>query len=79
MDGRTDGRTDAMAHGRTDEGHFYSPPPPTLGDNKRAKMALNCSPEFKVVIVLTVCVAVLVRIGFDQFNLGNHLPCLMGS
>ena len=79
MDGRTDGRTDAMAHERTDEGHFYSSPPPKLGDNKRAKMALNCSPEFKVVIVQTVCVAVLVRIGFDQLNLWNHLPCLMGS
>ena len=30
MDGRTDGHT----HGQTDEGHFYSPPPPTLGDKK---------------------------------------------
>ena len=31
--GRTEGRTDAITHTRTDEGHFYSPPPPTSGDN----------------------------------------------
>ena len=31
--GRTEGRTDAITHTRTDEGHFYSPHPPTSGDN----------------------------------------------
>ena len=33
--GWTEGRTDGITHTRTDEGHFYSPPPPTSGDNKR--------------------------------------------
>ena len=33
--GRTDGRKDGITHTRTDEGHFYSPPPPTLGDNEK--------------------------------------------
>ena len=32
--GRTEGRTDEITHTRTDEGHFYSPPPPMSGDNK---------------------------------------------
>ena len=35
--GRTAGRTDGVTHTRTDEGHFYSPPPPTSGDNKSHK------------------------------------------
>ena len=30
--GRTDGRTNGIMHTWTDEGHFYSPPPPTSGD-----------------------------------------------
>ena len=29
---RKDGRTDRRTHTRTDEGHFYSPPPPMSGD-----------------------------------------------
>ena len=33
-DGRTGGMTDGRTHTRTDEGHFYSPPPPTSGDEK---------------------------------------------
>ena len=32
--GGTDGRPDGITNTRTDEGHFYSPPPPTLGDNE---------------------------------------------
>ena len=32
-DGRKDGLTDGRMHKRTDEGHFYSLPPPTSGDN----------------------------------------------
>ena len=35
---RTTGR-DGITHTRTDEGHFYSPPPPTLGDNKRYQVS----------------------------------------
>ena len=35
-DGRPDGRTDGITHTRMDEGHFYSPPPPTSGDNKQS-------------------------------------------
>ena len=31
--GRTDRRMDGIMHTRTDEGHFYSTPPPTSGDN----------------------------------------------
>ena len=31
-DGRPDGQTDGITHTRSDEGHFYSPPPPTSGD-----------------------------------------------
>ena len=30
--GRTEGRTDGITDTQTDEGHFYSPPPPTSGD-----------------------------------------------
>ena len=30
---RTEGRTGGITHTWTDEGHFYSPPPPTSGDN----------------------------------------------
>ena len=33
MDGKTDGRTDGITHTQMDKGHFYSPPPPTSGDN----------------------------------------------
>ena len=29
---RRKGRTDGIMHTRTDEGHFYSPTPPTSGD-----------------------------------------------
>ena len=29
---RSDGMTEGRTHTRTDEGHFYSPPPPTSGD-----------------------------------------------
>ena len=32
-DGRTEGRADDITQTRTDEGHFYSPPPPASGDN----------------------------------------------
>ena len=32
--GRPAGRSDGITHTRTDEGHFYSPPPPTSGDNQ---------------------------------------------
>ena len=32
--GRPGGQTDGITHTRTDEGHFYSPPPPTSGDNQ---------------------------------------------
>ena len=41
-------------------------------------MALNCSAEFKSVIVQIICVAVCVCICFNHYNLGNHFPCLMG-
>ena len=36
MDGMTDGQTDRQTdgHTRTDEGHFYSPPPTTSGDKQ---------------------------------------------
>ena len=34
--GPTEGRTDGITHTRMEEGHFYSPPPPTSGDNKKA-------------------------------------------
>ena len=39
-EGRTDGRTDGITHTWTDEGHFYSPPPPTSGD-KNAVLTKN--------------------------------------
>ena len=34
-DGRNDGRTHGRTPTRTDECHFYNPPPPTSGDNNR--------------------------------------------
>ena len=35
--GRTAGGTDGITHTRMDEGHFYSPPPPTSGDKNMFK------------------------------------------
>ena len=37
--GRTEGMTDGRTHTRTDEGHFYCPPPPTSGDSKTVSAA----------------------------------------
>ena len=31
-----EGRTDGITHTRTNEGHFYSLPPPTSGDKNRS-------------------------------------------
>ena len=40
-DGRNYGRTGGRTHTRTDEGHFYSPPPPTSGDKYYPKDMLG--------------------------------------
>lgn len=48
-----------------------------IEQNIGAKMALSCSPGFKSVIVHIVSVAFWVCIGLNQYNLENHLPCLM--
>ena len=42
-DGRKDGRNDGRTHTRTDEGYFYSPPPPTSGDKNHTKLFQICS------------------------------------
>ena len=41
---RTDGRKDGITHTRTDESHFYSPPPPTSDDNQSDAPALEAYP-----------------------------------
>ena len=35
---RLDGRNDGRTHTRTDESHFYSPSPPTSGDNRNSQL-----------------------------------------
>ena len=35
--GKTDIRMDRITHTLTDKGHFYSPPPPTSGDNEASE------------------------------------------
>ena len=40
MDERKDGWTDGITHTRTDDGHYYSPHPPTSGKNKLKKKQL---------------------------------------
>ena len=44
-DGRTAGRMDGRTHTRTDEGHFYSPPPPTSADNYTRVFEVFCKEE----------------------------------
>ena len=55
--GRTDRRMDGITHTPTDKGHFFSPYPPTSGDNKNlipisngvlAHMDVAQGPNFKL-------------------------------
>ena len=44
---RSDGRNDRRTDGQMDEGHFYSPPPPTLGDNQL--MLKSSGSKFRII------------------------------
>ena len=43
LDGRPDGRKDGITQTRADEGHFYSPPPPTSGDKEKDDFSIPFS------------------------------------
>ena len=74
MDGIKDGQTDGRTHTRTDEGCFYSSPPPTSGDKNRAALFLKLKLPTLITYLLVfknhchllwvwVCICVCVEVG----------------
>ena len=60
--GRTEEQTWGITHTRMDEGHFYSSPPPTFGDNK---MGLDSSAEMKSPPLITRDMVLVKPIGLS--------------
>ena len=49
------GRKDKLAHTGTDEGHYYSPSPPTSGDNKLRKFHTQLNIPRKQMYLSVIC------------------------